>query len=384
MTRRHYQGRTVAEAVARAKGDLGRDAVILQARRIPAGGVLGWLTSRRQWEVVAGDAAEIFDSIGKTGYASGSTQCPTQTGRFQPQPDRQEGKAPVRLEAEVRRLGRLVEQALQRNELDEAGLGEPISRRRRQLRDQGIAPRILDAILLEAAERLDLPARHDAEAVDESLQAAIAARIRTAAPKIPDGSIVALVGPTGAGKTTTLAKLAARCRLDRGQSVGLITMDTYRIAAVDQLRTYAEIIDVPLATVISPGEMARAVHDMQGRDVILIDTAGRSQKQADQLRRLGAFVNAAGPDQVHLVAPASGSTAWLDQVAEAFGPVGADRLILTKLDEAVALGAAVNLSQQRPLALSYVTTGQDVPQEIEPADAERLAGWILQGPREAE
>ncbi len=384
MTRKHYQAPTVAEAVARAKGDLGRDAVILQARRVRTGGLLGWLTSRRQWEVVASEAGEIFDSIGKTGYAAGSTQWEQQTGRFQPEPDRQDGKAPIRLEAEVRQLRSLLEQALRRNHLDAAGLGEPIARRRRQLQAQGIDEQILDEILLEAVGQLDLVARNDARACDEALQAAVAARIRTVGPEIPDGSVVALVGPTGVGKTTTVAKLAARSGLHRGQTVGLITMDTYRIAAVDQLRTYAEIIDVPLATVMSPGEMARAVHDMQDRDVILIDTAGRSQRKTDQLRRLGAFVRAAEPDQVHLTAPANASTAWLEQVAEAFEPVGADRLILTKLDEAVALGAAVNLSQRGPLALSYVTTGQEVPQEIEPADAERLAGWILQATREAE
>ena len=190
---------------------------------------------------------------------------------------------------------------------------------------------------------------------------------------------IALIGPTGVGKTTTAAKLAATFKLRHNQRVGLVTSDTYRIAAVEQLRTYAEIIKLPLKVVLTPEEMKQACHQLRDCDVILIDTAGRSQKDRSKLGELNTFIEAANPHEVHLVLSSTHSERVLLQEAEVFGAIRADKIILTKLDEAVSFGMLVNVIRQVGKQLSFVTTGQEVPDHIEPGRAERLARLVLEG-----
>lgn len=194
---------------------------------------------------------------------------------------------------------------------------------------------------------------------------------------------VALVGPTGVGKTTTLAKLAAAHKLRHGKRVGMITCDTYRIAAVEQLRTYANIIGVPLKVVLTPEELRRACDELRECDVVLIDTAGRSPSDATKLDELQAFIRAAQPDQTHLVLSTVAGQTSLTRAAEKFAQIKPDHLIFTKLDEAVNFGLVVNVTQRVQsllnVKLSYVTTGQEVPDDIEPVRADRLARLVLEG-----
>ena len=189
--------------------------------------------------------------------------------------------------------------------------------------------------------------------------------------------LVALVGPTGVGKTTTIAKLAAQYRLREKRRVGLITVDTYRIAAVEQLRTYADIIDLPMQVVSTPREMREAVRRMSDLDLILLDTAGRSPKDNVRIQELRAFVSEADADEVHLVLSAMTCARSLQQTAERFSAVGATALILTKLDEASSLGNLLSLLRFSKLPLSYLTNGQNVPDDIETVNAQRLARLIL-------
>ena len=189
--------------------------------------------------------------------------------------------------------------------------------------------------------------------------------------------IIAMVGPTGVGKTTTLAKLAATFKLNHGKSVGLITADTYRIAAVDQLRTYADILGLPMHVALTPAEMKRSVQAMSDREVILIDTAGRSQRDVSRLSELKRFIAAANPHEVHLVLASTAGEKVLLQEAEAFSEVGVHKIVLTKLDEAVTFGVLVNAVRQIGKQLSYVTTGQEVPDHIEVGSGVRLASLVL-------
>lgn len=190
---------------------------------------------------------------------------------------------------------------------------------------------------------------------------------------------LALIGPTGVGKTTTVAKLAATFKLKQRKNVGLITSDTYRIAAVEQLRTYANIIGLRLEVALTPAEMAQACHALRDCDVILIDTAGRSQRDRDKLCELQKFLDAASPHEVHLVLSSTASEKVLMQEAEAFSDVRADKIILTKLDEAVSFGMLVSVMKKVGKELSFVTMGQEVPEHIEPGRADRLAELVLEG-----
>lgn len=190
---------------------------------------------------------------------------------------------------------------------------------------------------------------------------------------------IAMIGPTGVGKTTTVAKLAAAYRLRHARRVGLITADTYRIAAVDQLRTYANIIGVPLAVAGSPEEMAAACESMRDMDAILIDTAGRSPNQPDQLDELARFLDAARPHRTNLVLASVASEATLCATVERFAPMKPAGLIFTKLDEAASFGVLLGVMRKAGTSLSFITTGQGVPDDIEPGRPDRLARLILAG-----
>jgi flagellar biosynthesis protein FlhF len=188
---------------------------------------------------------------------------------------------------------------------------------------------------------------------------------------------VALVGPTGVGKTTTIAKLAANFRLREKRRVGLITVDTYRVAAVEQLRTYADIIDLPMEVVATPREMREAVARMRNLDLVLMDTAGRSPRDEIRIQELRSLLSEAEADDVLLVLSATAGTKSLAATAEKFAAVGTTALLLTKLDEATSLGHLVTLSRECDLPISYLTNGQNVPDDIEVAERRRLAYLML-------
>jgi flagellar biosynthesis protein FlhF len=191
--------------------------------------------------------------------------------------------------------------------------------------------------------------------------------------------IVALIGPTGVGKTTTIAKLAANLKLRENHRVGLVTIDTYRIAAVDQLRKYAEILGAPLRVVGNPEDLRDAIAAMDDCEFILIDTAGRSPTDGLKLAELKSFLQCAKPDEVHLVLSSTASQECIESAIARFSDVRVDKIIFTKLDEAVHVGVVLNVVRKVNKALSYVTTGQDVPDDIEVGQGRKLAQWILGG-----
>jgi flagellar biosynthesis protein FlhF len=203
--------------------------------------------------------------------------------------------------------------------------------------------------------------------------------------------VLSFIGSTGVGKTTTVAKLAAVYRLRYKAKVGLITADTYRIAAVEQLKTYATIMGLPLKVALTPEEVTNACTELEECDVILCDTAGRSQHDHQRLEELGAFVEAAQPHETHMVLSAGASEDVSLAAWRRFGVLGPTHVLLTKLDEAVRFGTMLNLSAEiaasgsgagisdRPVRLSFVATGQEVPDHVELAHPERLARTVLEG-----
>lgn len=218
------------------------------------------------------------------------------------------------------------------------------------------------------------------EAALSLLTAMVEKEIACCGPIVPNTGkrkVIALVGSTGVGKTTTIAKLAANFRLRDGVKMGLVTVDTYRIAAVEQLRTYAEIIDLPMKVVTSPPEMRRALEELVGLDLVLIDTAGRSPRDELQIQELKSLLSEAACDEVHLVMNLTASLRTLEATARKFAAAGTTSLIVTKLDEAAGMGSLLSLARNVGLPFSYLTTGQDVPDDIEPANPTRIARLIL-------
>jgi len=230
--------------------------------------------------------------------------------------------------------------------------------------------------------KLDTPQRDNKQAVEKSLLAEIAGLLTTAQPpkeKSKRPRVIALVGPTGVGKTTTIAKLAAIGKLVQHLSIGLISADTYRIGAIEQLRTFASIADIPMEVVYKPNEMSAALKKFHAKDVVFVDTVGRNQRMKPELNELKRLMQALDPDEIHLVLSAPTNKRTIFEVVERFGVLRPNRIILSKVDEAVALGNMLNITLHTHLPISFITTGQGVPDDIMLADSEKLARMIYPG-----
>ena len=189
--------------------------------------------------------------------------------------------------------------------------------------------------------------------------------------------IVSLIGATGVGKTTTLAKIAARFVLEKGVKAALITADTYRISAVEQLKTYSDIIGLPLEIVYSPDELKVAIHKHKDKDLVLIDTAGRSQHNDYQMKELQDFLAVDGRIERHLVMSATTKERDAEEILEKFSVCRPDRVIFTKTDETSSVGLILNLLSKKDIAISFLTNGQSVPDDIIPATPAELARLLL-------
>ena len=189
--------------------------------------------------------------------------------------------------------------------------------------------------------------------------------------------ICAFVGPTGAGKTTTLAKIAARSALEEKLKVGLITTDTYRIAAVEQLKTYARIMEIPIEVVSDKTAFRRALANLSDRDLILVDTPGKSSVEPGYIEKLRDLFQIENPVETNLLLPLTSSQDNLAENLARFKPIGYQSIIFTKLDESRHFGMIYNVIDQERKPVSYVTNGQNVPQDIEKIDAGRLAKIIM-------
>jgi flagellar biosynthesis protein FlhF len=263
-------------------------------------------------------------------------------------------------------------------------LPDPLVAHYLKLIEQEVAEELAEEIVTKVSQGLSKQAIADNDAVNRAVHDEIARRLpveggsgKLEAPEDGRPRTIALIGPTGVGKTTTIAKLAATFKLKQGKKVGLITMDTYRIAAVEQLRTYAGIIGLPLKVVNTAEQLTEAIAEYQDLDAILIDTAGRSQKASDKLGELKQVLAAADPHETHLVLSSTVSQKVLLQTIDRFSAVDADRIIFTKLDEAVTGGVLLNVARRVGKKVSYITTGQEVPHEIEPGDSDRLATLVM-------
>lgn len=307
---------------------------------------------------------------------------------------------PPGLESEVAELRRMMGQVLQSTRQTAVAVGKggagvlpgatsgPLFDLYAHLIEEDVDHEIAEQLAASVRDELTADELRDARIVRETMLRHIAGLVpvRQDRPvKTEHGARrVALIGPTGVGKTTTVAKLAATYKLRYGLDVGLVTIDTYRIAAVEQLRTYASIIGLPIEVVNTPDEMRSACAKLASLDAVFIDTAGRSQNDRTRLSELAGFIEAARPDETHLVLSSTASMTTLGRIAERFRPLGPDRCILTKLDEAVTFGVIAGMCGRVGLPVSFVTTGQEVPDHIEPARAERLARLVVDGPSAAD
>lgn len=480
MELKTYQAQSMAEALEKVKRELGPDAVILNTRTLRRGGVLGVgakniieITASRDRSALP--AIERRAMAYRTAGAGGRTPPavePFRPAANRPTVNRQAPDVPrpqavvqkdVRpqtgsgdragtefsaftsgLRDEMREIRGMVSELLSRppttieaapavpaefqdyytrllqNAVAEELAREVIAKAQERLND--CRARILSGVAgrLDQAQTEEKVAAKLSELIPAVLSECIERMLPAAEPVAVEADetpkVVALVGPTGVGKTTTIAKLAAQFRLREHKSVGLITIDTYRIAAVDQLKAYADIMSLPLEVVFTPEELAAAILKLSHCDVILIDTSGRSHRDMQRLGELRAYLDAArkaaesprmSGDQAARLKPATGRAAkrestsgagtagkrlevhlllsctchqdQLLQVAERFAALDVDRVVFTKVDEAVGSGVILNVASRLKWRMSYLTTGQEVPDDIEVGHRRRIAEMLLRG-----
>lgn len=410
-----FTAATMSEALAQVKSVLGTAAVILHTRTYQRRYCLG-LRRKEIVEITAGTGLQVPARRGvqdratrqpgaRPDYAGpslGEMQFRRPAASFQPQAQRYQGlaqaeQAPGRALLDSPVASNIIIRDLTDQMSTLKTMVQGLVTEVRHSRSPSVPEEVFDQYLRltnnqvcdelagEIVKQLHQSVRTDVLQQPAMLQAKLAEQIEkmipTAGPivrkKVAGPHVVALIGPTGVGKTTTIAKLAANLKLREKRKVGLITIDTYRIAAIDQLKKYADIIGSPLRVVGSAEDLRSAVQAMTDCEFVLIDTAGRSPNDTLKLNELKSFLAAASPDEVHLVLATTASQASAELAIDRFGDVRADKLIFTKLDEAANVGIVLNVIRKVGRPLSYVTTGQDVPDDIEEAKGKRLAQLIL-------
>ena len=189
--------------------------------------------------------------------------------------------------------------------------------------------------------------------------------------------VIAVVGPTGVGKTTTVAKLAARYVIEHHQNVALLSLDSDRVGGTSDLKVYAKAIGVPFKAATTPAVFKAAVHEFRKSDIVLVDTCGCNPKQQDQIDDLKAFMDCMGAIEIHLALSATGKESDLLNTFRCMNTIDVQHLIFTKLDESCTYGNLINVLMKHPLPLSFVTNGREVPNAIETGSMDKLVEYLL-------
>jgi flagellar biosynthesis protein FlhF len=366
MHLKRYKRKTVQEALRAVREDLGPEALVLSTRMVPAPGVRGWIGGRAV-EVTA--AAERLPMSEDRHLAGPSTSL--RAGRYD---DPREDAATVlragldedRYEPRSGSLGARRPATLTSRKAAAA-----------QRVEEGIAAR-LEAAGIDSEFARDVarsqPSNGRRGATIESLRRTLAERLTSlAATDNTFAPVEVFIGPPGAGKTTTIAKIAAQERARNGKRLGLVAADGFRVGAVEQLRLYADILGSPLMVARDPGELEELLDE--ARRPLLLDTAGRSPSDAasrDMLRVLTSRSDV----RTHLVLAASTPCDLARRIFDRFEDARPSRVILTKLDEAESLAALLPVLRERELPISYLGFGQNVPEDLQRATASAIAAWV--------
>jgi flagellar biosynthesis protein FlhF len=244
---------------------------------------------------------------------------------------------------------------------------------------RGIDDALARSLVQRVVARIETGGLSDLDRLKLNLVAEMRADLGRAERRSPPSRVQLFVGPTGVGKTTTIAKLAARAQRSAPGSALVITTDVHRVAAVEQMVRFGEMLSVPVEVALGPDDLARALERAKSREQILIDTAGRSPRDTAGIQSLQPFVTAAGECEVMLVASATTRAVDSGDILEAYSALPWSRLILTRLDETRVFGELFNYVVRSGRPIACVTNGQAVPEHLESLDPAALLRKVLQG-----
>jgi len=361
MDIRTFEARTMKEALAQVRAELGPEAVILQSREVRKRRLFG-MAGTQGIEITAGTGMSLAD---KPVAPDAATNSQTQINE---------------IHGQLKSLRGMVEDLCHRKKSPTPDLPPALVSVYTRLVEGDVHEPIASGLVCQMRDELSRVELAQPGTLRNRLVELVRGCLNVSGPIVCESGrckVVALVGPTGVGKTATVAKLAANFKLRQQLRVGLVTADTFRIAAVEQLRTYAEIIDAPIKVASSPREMAEALAEFSELDLVLVDTVGRSPRDELRIKELKAFLQEAATAEVHLVLSAVTSAGSLLTAIERFSAIGASRLLFCKIDEAASLGGIISSVVRTGQPVSYLGDGQGVPENIDIADAGELAEQIV-------
>lgn len=380
MKVKRYIAKDVQEAMIKVKSELGRDAIILHTRKIKKPGLGGFL-KKPLFEVVAAVDSKNRDD---NRFINSPKQNLVRQRAFSDNEVlniHQNGIQDVyTINSEISSIKSLLKNVL--NKID----GEPksevpsiLQKYEEIFEEKNVIKSVSDKILSIVSRQISISDKND-----QSIKNAIKIILKDylGNPFVVDNNstkqnVIFFVGPTGVGKTTTIAKLAAKQTIMNNKSVALITSDTYRIAAVDQLRTYSEILNVPITVIYEQNELKDAMEKYCDKDFIFIDTAGRNHKNEELLTELKSLISIVDSPTVFLLLSLTTSYKDMKAIIESYQFLDYYSLLFTKIDEASSLGNILNAKFLSSMPLSYVTTGQSVPDDIELIDIDKIVNSFV-------
>lgn len=380
MKVKKFTASSMPEAMKQIRAELGSDAVILNSRVIQQKGFMG-LFRKNSIEVIAAvdpDTARDAKPVEHERPQPKKIEPLIPKSVVSPEPIRQAIPESAILK-ELQQLKEMLKH--QSSGISEGGL-LPASLKSQidQLRDQEVDTAIIEEI---TATLLEKWYGNGAAATDQEIREWCAKALLSRLSGQEFGGItfkkkfVNVIGPTGVGKTTTLAKIAAECMLKNGKKIAFITTDTYRIAAIEQLKTYAKILDVPIEVCYNMEDFKRSVEKFNECDLVFIDTAGRNFRNQKYVADLKKAIDFNSEIETYLVLALTSKQRDMEEIRNQFSLIPIDRFIFTKLDETAVYGSMLNMAEKFSTGIAYVTNGQDVPDDLLAASPEVIIDSIL-------
>lgn len=352
------------------KRELGSEAVILHTRKIKKSGFLGFF-KKPLFEVVA--AIDDERELNNVSYKNKSIEkAPKMKSELFKNTSNQQNE----INSEIKKLREKMEDFIENFDTktnESRKLPNKLCNLHELLVKNGVEDFIANNILDDLNQRVNI-SNKDEYALKEILKYDIQVYLGEPSSIMMNNKqrIIFFIGPTGVGKTTTLAKIAAQYALEHPNKLGLITADTYRIGAVEQLKIYSEILHVPLKIIYDTKEIYSALSKFKDKEVIMIDTAGRNHRDNEMIGQIKQMIETVNNKEIYLVLSATTNYQTIQSIIKQYSFIDDYKIIFTKIDEADNLGIILNTKFFSKKRLSYITTGQKVPEDIEIANVDKI------------